>query len=104
MPIRTITDASFNAAVEEGETVLVDFWANWCPPCKTIAPILEELDAELPNLKIVKLNVDDEPEAPSRYKVMSLPALIVFKNGQPVDKYVGFKSKNELKNLVGRHL
>ncbi|MFD1956537.1 thioredoxin [Paenibacillus thailandensis] len=104
MPIGTITDASFNAAVEEGETVLVDFWANWCPPCKTIAPILEELDAELPNLKIVKLNVDDEPEAPSRYKVMSLPALIVFKNGQPVDKYVGFKSKNELKNLVGRHL
>jgi thioredoxin 1 len=103
MAIVTVSDQSFKSEVEGTGTVLVDFWAPWCGPCKMIAPILEELDKELSDLKIAKLNVDDNPEAASRFGVMSIPTLIVFKDGQPVDKIVGFQSKDALKNVVARH-
>lgn len=103
MAIVNISDQSFKAEVEATGTVLVDFWAPWCGPCKMIAPILEELDKESTNLKIAKLNVDDNPESASRFGVMSIPTLIIFKDGQPVDKVVGFQSKDALKNVVARH-
>ncbi|MEX2460131.1 MAG: thioredoxin [Paenibacillaceae bacterium] len=103
MAIVNVSDQSFKAEVETTGTVLVDFWAPWCGPCKMIAPILEELDKESTNLKIAKLNVDDNPESASRFGVMSIPTLIVFKDGQPVDKIVGFQSKDALKNVVARH-
>lgn len=103
MAIVNVTDDSFKAEVESTGTVLVDFWAPWCGPCKMIAPVLEELDKEVANLKIAKLNVDDNPEAAGRFGVMSIPTLIVFKDGQPVDKVVGFQSKDALKNVVTRH-
>lgn len=104
MAIVNVVDESFKDEIESADTVLVDFWANWCPPCKMIAPILEELEKEIPNLKIVKLNVDDNPIIPSSFKVMSIPTLIVFKNGIPVDKFIGFVSKDALKTLVSRYL
>jgi thioredoxin 1 len=103
MAILNVSDQSFKAEVEATGTVLVDFWAPWCGPCKMIAPILEELDKELTDLKIAKLNVDDNPESASRFGVMSIPTLIVFKDGQPVDKVVGFQSKEALKSVVSRH-
>jgi thioredoxin 1 len=103
MAIVNVTDESFKTEVESTGTVLVDFWAPWCGPCKMIAPVLEELDKEVSNLKIAKLNVDDNPEAAGRFGVMSIPTLIVFKDGQPVDKVVGFQSKDALKNVVTRH-
>jgi thioredoxin 1 len=103
MAIVNVSDQSFKSEVEATGTVLVDFWAPWCGPCKMIAPVLEELDKELTNLKIAKLNVDDNPESASRFGVMSIPTLIVFKDGQPVDKVVGFQSKEALKNVVSRH-
>jgi thioredoxin 1 len=103
MAIVNVSDQSFKAEVEATGTVLVDFWAPWCGPCKMIAPILEELDKELTDLKIAKLNVDDNPESASRFGVMSIPTLIVFKDGQPVDKIVGLQSKDALKNVVSRH-
>jgi thioredoxin 1 len=103
MAIVNVSDQSFKAEVEATGTVLVDFWAPWCGPCKMIAPILEELDKESTDLKIAKLNVDDNPESASRFGVMSIPTLIVFKDGQPVDKVVGFQSKEALKNVVARH-
>ncbi|MCR8629867.1 MULTISPECIES: thioredoxin [Paenibacillus] len=104
MAIVNVTDQSFQNEVEGSGTVLVDFWAPWCGPCKMIAPILEELDNEIGDtLKIAKVNVDDNPEAASRFGVMSIPTLIVFKDGQPVDKVVGFQSKDALKNVVSRH-
>jgi thioredoxin 1 len=103
MAIVNVSDQSFKAEVEATGTVLVDFWAPWCGPCKMIAPILEELDKELTDLKIAKLNVDDNPESASRFGVMSIPTLIVFKDGQPVDKIVGLQSKDALKNVVARH-
>ncbi|GAA3408842.1 thioredoxin [Paenibacillus hodogayensis] len=105
MAIVTVSDQSFKNEVEGSGTVLVDFWAPWCGPCKMIAPVLEDLDKEVgEQLKIAKLNVDDNPESASRFGVMSIPTLIVFKDGQPVDKIVGFQPKDALKNVVGRHL
>ncbi|MDD9271330.1 thioredoxin [Paenibacillus sp. GCM10023248] len=103
MAIVNVSDNSFKAEVESEGTVLVDFWAPWCGPCKMIAPVLEELDKEVESLKIAKVNVDDNPESAARFGVMSIPTLIVFKDGQPVDKVVGFQSKDSLKNVVSRH-
>jgi thioredoxin 1 len=103
MAIVNVSDTSFKTEVEATGTVLVDFWAPWCGPCKMIAPILEELDKESTNLKIAKVNVDDNPESAARFGVMSIPTLIVFKDGQPVDKIVGFQSKEALKSVVSRH-
>lgn len=104
MAIVNVSDQSFSNEVEGSGTVLVDFWAPWCGPCKMIAPVLEELDKELADsVKIAKVNVDDNPESASRFGVMSIPTLIVFKDGQPVDKVVGFQSKDALKNVVSRH-
>lgn len=102
MAIVNVSDQTFKAEVEGADAVLVDFWAPWCGPCKMIAPVLEELDKEI-NIKIAKLNVDENPESASRFGVMSIPTLIVFKNGQPVDKIVGFQSKDALKNVLARH-
>ncbi|MCL6457236.1 MAG: thioredoxin [Gorillibacterium sp.] len=104
MAIVHVSDQTFGAEVEEKGTVLVDFWAPWCGPCKMIAPVLEELAQEFgDSVKIAKVNVDDNPESASRFGVMSIPTLIVFKDGQPVDKVVGFQSKDALKNVVARH-
>lgn len=104
MAIVNVTDQSFTNEVEGSGTVLVDFWAPWCGPCKMIAPVLEELDKEVGgSVKIAKVNVDDNPESASRFGVMSIPTLIVFKDGQPVDKVVGFQSKDALKNVISRH-
>lgn len=102
MAIVNVNDQSFKADVESGGTVLVDFWAPWCGPCKMIAPVLEELATEVTST-IAKVNVDDNPESAARFGVMSIPTLIVFKDGQPVDKVVGVQSKDALKNLLARH-
>lgn len=104
MAILNVTDTSFSSEVESGGIVLVDFWAQWCPPCRLIAPILDELDKEIPELKIAKLNVDANPETASRFGVMSIPTLIVFKDGQAVDKVVGFRPKEALKSLLPKRL
>jgi thioredoxin 1 len=103
MSIVNVSDTTFKNEVESQGTVLVDFWAPWCGPCKMIAPVLEELDKEVNSLKIAKVNVDDNPESASRFGVMSIPTLILFKDGKPVDKVVGFQSKDALKNVVARH-
>ncbi|MFD2670655.1 thioredoxin [Marinicrinis sediminis] len=105
MAIVNVTDQTFGTEVEGQGTVLVDFWAPWCGPCKMIAPVLEELDQEMgEQVKIAKVNVDDNQESASRFGVMSIPTLIVFKDGQPVDKVVGFQSKDALKSVISRQL
>ena len=105
MAIVNVSDQTFKTEVEGQEgVVLVDFWAPWCGPCKMLAPILDELDGELSSqATIAKVNVDENPESASRFGVMSIPTIIVFKDGQPVDKVVGVNSKDALKNLVGKH-
>lgn len=99
--ISDVTDANFQAEVLESDTpVLVDFWAPWCGPCRVIAPHLEELNAEQENLRVVKLNVDENPATAARYSVMSIPTLIVFKHGQIAKQIVGALPKKRLEQEI----
>ena len=95
--INEVTDSNFQAEVIESETpVLVDFWAPWCGPCRVIAPSLEEIASEREDLEIVKLNVDDNQATAARYDVMSIPTLILFKNGEPATRIIGALPKRRL--------
>jgi thioredoxin 1 len=92
-----VTDNNFAAEVlEAGQPVLVDFWAPWCGPCRIIAPHLEELDNERDDLTAVKMNVDENPETAAKYGIMSIPTLILFKNGQVAKQVVGALPKSRL--------
>lgn len=103
MAIIEVNDAGFKEEIGSGIT-LVDFWAPWCGPCKMIAPILEELAPEVEGkANIAKLNVDDNQATASEYEVMSIPTLILFKDGEPVDKVVGFQPKEQLASLIEKH-
>lgn len=103
MAIVNATDQNFNEKVSDG-LVLVDFWAAWCGPCKMIAPVLEELDAEMSDqVKIVKLDVDENQETAQKYGVMSIPTLILFKDGEKVDQTMGFQPKDALEQFVQKH-
>ena len=96
--ISTLTDTTFDEEVKTAEEpVIVDFWAEWCGPCKMIAPILEEIATEQSGkLRVAKLNVDDNPDIARRFDVMSIPTLIVFKDGEPAKRLVGAKGKGQL--------
>jgi thioredoxin 1 len=92
-----VTDGNFQAEVLDAtEPVLVDFWAPWCGPCRVVHPILEELSGERDDVKIVSLNIDENQETASRYQVMSIPTMIVFKAGQPAKTIVGAMPKKRL--------
>jgi thioredoxin 1 len=102
MATKATTDESFSADVlESGKPVLVDFWAEWCGPCKMIAPALEELSEELAEqVQIIKLDIDANPDAPTKYGVRGIPTMILFKDGQPAATQVGAMPKSAIKNWV----
>ena len=92
-----VTDDNFDAEVLESETaVLVDFWAPWCGPCRVVSPILEEIQGEREDLRVVKLNVDENQVTAVRYEVLSIPTMILFKNGQEAKKLIGAQPKSRI--------
>ncbi len=104
--IITGTDAAFDADVIKSDLpVLVDFWAPWCGPCQMIAPLVEEIaESHKGQLKVVKLNVDENAQTPQTYGVMAIPTLFLFKGGEVKEKVVGFMPKAKLVDLIGKHL
>lgn len=103
MAITNATDQTFQNETSSG-LVLADFWAPWCGPCKMIAPVLEDIDAEMGDkVKIVKIDVDENQETAAKFGVMSIPTLIIMKDGEVVDKVVGFQPKEALVERLNQH-
>ncbi|MBN1688727.1 MAG: thioredoxin [Candidatus Omnitrophica bacterium] len=99
---KNITDGNFQSEVLESNTpVLVDFWAEWCAPCRMLAPVIERI-AQVNEGKIIvgKMNVDDNPNAPQKYGIQGIPALLLFKDGQVVQQIVGFQSQENIQRLI----
>jgi thioredoxin 1 len=103
--IKAVTDASFEQdVINSSKLVLVDFWAEWCGPCRALTPILEEVAAaHQDDVVFAKVNIDENPQAPSKYGVMSIPTLILFKNGEVAAVKMGLLSKSQLSAFIESH-
>ena len=106
MSIVHVSDATFKDEVlNSDKPVLVDFWAAWCGPCRMVAPVVEEIAGDTEGkLKVAKLDVDANVVTSSEYRIMSIPTLIVFKDGKVVDKLVGFMPKDAMMNVINKHI
>ena len=102
MPTVTVTEHNFAEEVCQSETpVLVDFWASWCAPCRKIAPVLEEISNELQGqMKIAKININDDPDLANKYRIQSIPTMLLFENGKVKDTFVGAMGKEQLISLL----
>ncbi len=101
MAIITLTKDNFEAeAVQTSQTVLIDFWAAWCGPCRMLSPVVDEVAEENPSVKVCKVNVDEQPELAEQFSVMSIPTLVVLKNGKLVNQSVGVVSKSSIESLI----
>ena len=102
--LKTLTDSNFDQEVRNGVT-LVDFWAEWCGPCRRIAPIVEQLAGEYEGrATVAKLNVDENPNIPGRFMIRGIPTLLLFKNGQLADTLVGLAPKEDIARMIDKHL
>lgn len=102
--IVSVTDDSFDSVVNGDKPVLVDFWAEWCGPCKMIAPILNEVAEEMDNVTIAKLNIDQNPNTPPKFGVRGIPTLLLFKNGEVAATKVGALSKTQLVEFLNENV
>lgn len=103
--MREINDHNFTTEVlENSRPVLVDFWAPWCGPCRALAPVLEKISQKRDDLEIVKLNIDDSPETAAQYSVMSIPTMILFKDGNPAGQLVGSQPEQKIEAELERLL
>ena len=101
MAVMHVTKENFEAEVLQSEKpVLVDFWAGWCGPCKMVAPVLEEIAAEVADVKITKVNVDEQPELAGRFGIMSIPTLVVMKDGKVTNQAMGARPKSQILALL----
>lgn len=100
MSVLNINNNNFKEIVNSGKTVLIDFWAPWCGPCRMVSPIVDEIAEEHPELAVGKVNVDDNPDLAQAFGVMSIPTLVVMKDGKIVNQSVGAKPKAQILNLV----
>ena len=89
-----------NEVMNSDKTVLLDFWASWCAPCRMVVPIIEEIAGERPDIKVGKINVDEQPELASRFSIMSIPTLVVMKNGKIVQQVSGARPKNAILEML----
>ena len=102
--VKTFTDSNFDEAIKQG-VVLVDLWAEWCGPCRRLAPTVDALASEYDGrATVAKLNIDENPDTPSKYRVLGIPTLLVFKDGELADTLVGLRAKEEIASTLDRHL
>lgn len=101
MAVTVLTKANFEELAQGGKTLLIDFWAPWCGPCKMLSPVVDEIAEEVDaSVQVCKVNVDEEPELASQFGIMSIPTLIVWKDGRPVATSVGVKPKKSILDLL----
>jgi thioredoxin 1 len=103
--VQTLTDGNFEQAINGGQVVLVDFWAEWCGPCRRLAPTVDELAGDYDGRMVVgKLNVDENPNVAGRFSIRGIPTLLLFKGGQVVEQVVGLADKASLKKVIDKHV
>ena len=101
MSVITITSENFeNEVLQSDKTVLVDFWASWCGPCKMLSPVVDQIAEEMPEIKVGKINVDEQPDLAQQFRVMSIPTLLVFKNGAVAATSIGVRPKQDIVALL----
>jgi thioredoxin 1 len=104
--IKSVTDGDFdNQVLKAGVPTLVDFWAEWCAPCRALSPLVDEMAQKYKGrLQVAKMNIDEHPNTPGKYAVRAIPTLLLFKNGQVVDQVVGLVSRGKLDDFIAKHL
>lgn len=98
--INLTKDSYHNEVMKTEKVVVIDFWATWCGPCKMMAPVVEEVAKDYPNVKVCKVNVDEEPELSNAFKIVSIPTIVVIKNGEIIDSVVGYRPKEDIEKII----
>ena len=103
MAVKTTTDQTFEQDTQQG-VVLIDFWATWCGPCRMQSPVVDALSEQMPDVAFYKMDVDENPATPQQFRIMSIPNLMIKKDGQVVDQLIGYHSTDQLKQVLNQYL